>query len=147
MTKIVPLTLFAFALAACASPAPEAQVDAGAQAMTGTAAGGGAEGIVGAVLLGDLLEGPAGDALDQTDREYAARSAQRTLESVPIGTTGEWRNPDSGHTGSVTPTRTYQAPSGQYCREFQQTITVGGTTEEAFGTACRQSDGRWQLVE
>jgi surface antigen len=147
MTKLVPLTLLVFALAACASPGPEARDSATAEAQIGAAAGGDAEGVIGGVLLGDLLGGAVGEALDPTDREYAAQSAQHTLESVPIGTTGEWRNADSGHTGSVTPTRTYQAPSGQYCREFQQTITVGGTTEEAYGTACRQPDGRWQLVQ
>jgi surface antigen len=147
MTKLVPLTLLAFALAACASPGPEARAGATAEGQIGAAAGDDAEGAIGGVLLGGLLGGAVGEALDQADREYAARSAQHTLESVPIGTTGEWRNPDTGHTGSTTPTRTYQAPSGQYCREFQQTITVGGTTEEAYGTACRQPDGRWQLVE
>jgi surface antigen len=151
MTKLVPLTLLAFALTACASPGPKAQagavVGATAGGLNGAAAGGGEEGIVGGVLLKGLLGGAVGDALDQADREYAARSAQHTLESAPIGTTGEWGNPDSGHHGTVTPTRTYQAPSGQYCREFQQTITAGGTTEEAYGTACRQSDGRWQIVQ
>ena len=32
------------------------------------------------------------------------------------------------------------------CREFQQTITVGGRTETAYGTACRQPDGDWKIV-
>ena len=38
------------------------------------------------------------------------------------------RNPDTGHYGTVTPLRTFQDAGGQYCREFQQTITVGGQT-------------------
>jgi surface antigen len=36
--------------------------------------------------------------------------------------------------------------SGKYCREFQQTVTIGGKTEQAYGTACRQPDGSWQIV-
>ena len=48
--------------------------------------------------------------------------------------------------GTYTPTNTYQTTTGQYCREFQQTITVGGQTEDAYGTACRQEDGTWQIV-
>jgi surface antigen len=46
----------------------------------------------------------------------------------------------------VTPTRTYQQSSGEYCREYQQTVTVGGKTQEAYGTACRQPDGTWKIV-
>jgi hypothetical protein len=32
------------------------------------------------------------------------------------------------------------------CREFQQTITVGGETQEAYGTTCQQPDGRWKVM-
>ena len=35
---------------------------------------------------------------------------------------------------------------GAYCRDFTQTITVDGEFEEAHGTACRQSDGTWRIV-
>ncbi|HLO78980.1 MAG TPA: RT0821/Lpp0805 family surface protein, partial [Magnetospirillum sp.] len=56
-----------------------------------------------------------------------------------------WNNPDSGHYGTVTPTRTYEAAPGQYCREYQQTINVGGQEQRSFGTACRQSDGSWRV--
>ena len=33
------------------------------------------------------------------------------------------------------------------CREFQRTITIGGKTEKAYGTACRQPDGTWKEVD
>ena len=46
----------------------------------------------------------------------------------------------------MTPTRTFQTASGQPCREYQQTVTIGGKTEEAYGTACRQPDGTWKIV-
>jgi surface antigen len=36
--------------------------------------------------------------------------------------------------------------TGAYCREFQQTVTIGGKTESAYGTACRQPDGTWKVV-
>ena len=36
--------------------------------------------------------------------------------------------------------------NGRYCREFQQTVTIGGRTAEAYGTACRQPDGSWKIV-
>ena len=34
------------------------------------------------------------------------------------------------------PTRTYQA-AGQYCREFQQNVTIGGKRPDAYGTDTR----------
>jgi surface antigen len=35
---------------------------------------------------------------------------------------------------------------GAYCREFQQTVSIGGREERAYGTACRQPDGSWKVV-
>ena len=99
-----------------------------------------------AVLLGALLGSEVGRSLDKADQAYAAQSYQNTLEATPTGETTTWVNPDSGNGGSYTPTKTYQVDSGQYCREFQQTITVGGQTEDAYGTACREPDGSWRIV-
>lgn len=65
---------------------------------------------------------------------------------MPTGTYSTWENPDTGHAGSFTPTRTYQRPTGQYCREYQQTIRVGGEVQESYGTACREPDGTWRIV-
>ena len=42
--------------------------------------------------------------------------------------------------------RTYQASNGQYCREYEQSVTIGGKPQKSYGTACRQPDGMWQLV-
>jgi surface antigen len=98
------------------------------------------------VLLGGLLGSEIGRSLDKADQAYAAQSHQQTMETAPVGQTNSWVNPDSGNQGSYTPVKTYQANNGQYCREFQQTITVGGQTESAYGTACRQPDGVWQIA-
>ena len=48
--------------------------------------------------------------------------------------------------GSVTPLRTTETAQNNVCREFQQTITVGGETRQGYGTACRQPDGSWRIV-
>ncbi|WP_339853129.1 hypothetical protein [uncultured Nisaea sp.] len=32
-----------------------------------------------------------------------------------------------------------------YCREYQDTISVGGTAVPAYGNACLQADGSWQV--
>ena len=36
------------------------------------------------------------------------------------------------------------ASKGEQCREFQRTVTIGGKTETAYGTACRQPNGSWK---
>ena len=97
-------------------------------------------------LAGAALGAEIGKSLDRADRLAMQRSTQTALEKNKTGTKSTWRNPDSGNEGTVTPTRTYRTDSGQYCREYQQTITVGGKTEQGYGRACRQPDGSWRIV-
>jgi len=113
------------------------KVGSGKGQLAATAAG---------ALIGALAGSEAGKSLDRADRMYAARTTQSTLEQAPSGSTSTWSNPDTGHSGSVTPTRTYETAAGQYCREYQQTVTVNGQTQNAYGTACRQPDGSWKVV-
>ncbi len=116
---------------------------AGSQIGSGT----GQLAAVGAgVLLGALLGNEIGKSLDRADQLAMQRTTQRTLEFQPSGTVSTWQNPDSGNYGTITPKPGYQTSSGQYCREFQQSITVGGQTQDAFGTACRQPDGTWKVT-
>jgi surface antigen len=103
--------------------------------------------VAGSVILGGLVGGAIGNRMDAADRREADETAARALETAPSGNTATWQNPDSGHSGTFTPTRTYQTSSGQYCREFQQTIYIDGEEHRAYGTACRQPDGSWQIME
>lgn len=99
------------------------------------------------VVLGGLAGSEVGKSLDRADLAYANRRTQQALEEAPAGHTMQWRNPDSGNYGTVTPTRTYEAAPGRYCREFQQTIVVGGQQQQGVGTACRQPDGSWRITQ
>ena len=103
------------------------------------------EGVLGGAILGGLIGGAIGNRMDAADRREANRATYRALESAPTGNTQTWKNPDSKNSGSITTTSTYQAQNGQYCREYEQTITVSGETRQAFGTACRQPDGTWKV--
>lgn len=102
--------------------------------------------VAAGTMLGALLGSEIGRSLDKADQAHAQRTTQQALETAPAGSTSIWHNPDSGHTGTVTPTRAYETTQSQPCREFQQTVTVGGKTEQAYGTACRQADGSWKIV-
>lgn len=97
------------------------------------------------VLVGGLVGNQLGKALTCQDQQQVQNTTQQTLETQKSGTTIAWNNPDSGHSGTVTPTKTYQQANGQYCREFQQTINVNGQTETGYGTACRRPDGSWEV--
>ncbi|MFI4988805.1 MAG: RT0821/Lpp0805 family surface protein, partial [Alphaproteobacteria bacterium] len=90
--------------------------------------------------------GQAERSLDPADEAYRQRAMQGALERGPSGETATWRNPANGHSGTVTPVTTYRSVSGQYCRDFQATVTAGGGTDERRATACRLADGAWKLV-
>ena len=153
--KLAAAGTIVLALAAC-SHAPMGQKQTlgtlGGAALGGLAgsqigSGKGKLAAVGAgVLLGALLGGEIGASLDRADRIAMKRTTQSALETRPSGTTSRWQNPDSGHHGTITPQPAFQNTSGQYCREYQQTVTVGNQTQDAYGTACRQSDGTWKIV-
>src|SRR5262245_64230583 len=75
--------------------------------LIAAAAGGGGAGIAAGVIGGALLGGLLGNFLDQRDKEMQAKAASQALETAPSGKPVTWQNPDSGHAGTVTPTRTY----------------------------------------
>lgn len=102
-------------------------------------------GIIAGVLIGGLMGGEIGKSMDETDRALAERTAQNTLENTPTGTSSTWSNPDNGHRGTVTPTRTYRTADNQDCRTYETTVFIDGREETATGVACRQPDGTWKV--
>lgn len=97
-------------------------------------------------VLGGILGSEFGKTLDANDRVMMEHTNQASLEHTRTGATSSWQNPDSGHSGTVTPTRTYQQPNGAYCRDFTQTVMIDGQPQAATGTACRQPHGGWRIV-
>ena len=150
MRKFVAAAGVALALSACSKQDVGALAGAGIGGLAGAQFGKGEGQLVATgigVLLGALAGGAVGAELDAADRVIADAAFTGSLETAPTGTTTEWSNPDSGASGTYTPIATTQTASGQYCREFQQTITIGGQTENAHGRACRQPDGTWRVAQ
>ena len=123
--------------------------------LVGTILGGSTGGLVGAAVagrrdrlagfaagtvIGMLVGGQIGYSMDQADK-YCVN---QTLETAPDGTSIHWNNGNEQYT--VTPVRTGQDSSGNYCREYQTQAQVAGKTQEVYGTACRKPDGAWQVV-
>lgn len=98
---------------------------------------------IGGALAGGLVGNNLLSQLNCQDQSYLGNSTQQSLDS---GQPVSWKNPDNGNYGEVEPTRTYNSNSGQYCREYQQTIYIDGKKQDAHGTACRQPDGSWKTV-
>ncbi len=152
--KIVVFPLVAaFLLAGCATMGPKEQtgtvVGGVGGALIGSQFGGGTGRLVGVgigALAGALIGGEIGRSLDANDRRMMEESAQYALERNRTDQPSQWRNPDSGHYGTITPKRTYQTAEGRYCREYQQTVIIGGEEQQAYGHACRQPDGTWKIV-
>ena len=114
-----------------------AQFGGGSGKLATTAAG---------VLLGGLMGSEIGRSMDDVDR-MKANQAITHAQSAPLGETITWNNPNNDHSGTITPTRDGYSNTGNYCREFNQTVTIGGKTQDAYGVACRQPDGTWRIVE
>ena len=98
------------------------------------------------VLAGGFFGNKISKSMDCADEEKHYSTTQSALESQKVGETSSWANPDTGHKGEVTPTRTYQSAEGAPCREFTQTIYVEGDYEQVDGKACRNSKGAWEVV-
>ncbi len=154
LTRIALPVALVLALSACQPGQGNKQtggtlVGAGLGALLGSQVGGG-RGKLAAVAIGALagayLGSEVGKSLDRADRLAMQRTSQKALERNRSCQSSGWSNPDSGHSGTVTPTRTYQTASGRPCREYQQTVTIDGKTERAYGRACRQPDGSWKIA-
>jgi surface antigen len=98
------------------------------------------------MALGGPAAAETNSAYTDDDIWLIENSTQDSLENAKTNQATVWKNPDTGSTGTITPIETYQNADGQYCREYQKTVTIGGEEQQAYGTACRMPDGTWQLV-
>ncbi|NCT40339.1 MAG: glycine zipper 2TM domain-containing protein [Alphaproteobacteria bacterium] len=152
---LIPLMIAALSLGAC-----ETMQQSGNKQKIGAVSGAVVGGLLGSkvgggsgqlwatgagAIIGGLLGSEIGNSLDRADMVYAANASERA-HSAPVGETISWSNPESGHSGSITPVREGKSTAGRYCREYEQEIRVDGRRETAVGQACQNSDGTWQVV-
>lgn len=148
-SKIALAILMAVTLSAC-STAPTKQdqgvlIGAIAGGLLGNTVGGGTGRVLATfvgTVAGAAIGGSIGRSMDETDRLNAAAA----FENVRSGVPSTWVNPDTGYEYVVTPNNTYESDEGP-CREYTMDATIGGNTEQVYGTACRQADGSWQIAD
>ena len=97
------------------------------------------------VLIGALVGSEIGRSMDEADRLRANQAVIQSY-SAPLGQPVYWNNTQTGNSGNVVAVRDGTSGTGQYCREFRQTIYIGGRRETGTGVACRQVDGTWRIV-
>ena len=104
--------------------------------------------IVLALLLGACAGLTRGDpelyrSLTERDVALAAGLLQETLEQAPDGATRSWLNPESGHRGTITPTRTYLSAAGSFCRDYREELTLADRSGRFHHVACRDANAGW----
>lgn len=153
-SKITAIVLATALMAGCVTQGNQKEfagtlLGAGLGGLAGSQIGSG-KGQLAAVAVGTLagafIGRGIGQSLDNVDKLYAER-AKSSAAAVPVGQTVAWNNPNSGNSGTVTAVRDgTNTQTGAYCREYRTTVDVGGSTQEAYGTSCRQPDGSWQII-
>ncbi len=134
----------ALTVASCSSPTQNQDV--------GTVAGGVIGGLIGSqfgsgsgqvaaaaagAVIGAYIGNKIGQSMDETDKlkqQQALAASQSTT----------WTS-KNGNTYTVTPQKTY-VKNNEVCRQYTTTATIDGKAETVTGTACKQSNGTWQIV-
>ena len=151
---IAALTAAAILLSACITTEAPKQgagtlLGAVGGALAGSQVGKGRGRIVAVAagtILGAFMGAEIGRSLDRADR-IALANAQEQAHFAPVGETIQWSNPDSGHHGEISATREGRSNTGRYCREYQHSVVINDQVQQAYGTACRQPDGSWQVIK
>lgn len=82
--------------------------------------------------------------LSSNDRAQAAGAQFNALQFGRPGAPRAWQG-DKGTSGNVS-VGPYVRVNSIDCRDFTHTIKVGGQDHAKKGTACREADGSWNVV-
>jgi len=89
----------------------------------------------------------AAEPLDPADEAFRAASYTAAWTG-PLGAAHGWKNPASGHAGSVKATKERIDPaSHRPCREIEEIVSAGPSPATGYAVGCRGSDGSWQIVQ
>ena len=117
--------------------------------LVGSQFGQGSEGKIAGAMVGTIagafIGGAIGHSMDQVDQ----MRMQKVMEKTPTNTTTKWRNPDTGSTYRVTPTKTYKQKyrgEDRDCRRYVMKAYIDGKEQNVHGKACRMDDGTWKTV-
>jgi surface antigen len=99
--------------------------------------------IVGGAIIGVIVGGNIGRSMDQVDQGCVGQ----ILEHAPGGMQVAWTDSNNGERYRVTPDRPYRNDQGAYCRNYLTNAVIDGYNQQVSGTACRQPNGLWRMVD
>lgn len=91
------------------------------------------------------LVSQTGVELSRSELASAIAAEQRALESGQAGQPINWQGSEPGRGGAVIAAQPYRVGS-QDCRPYSHVVNVGGPARSVRGTACRNPDGSWVLL-
>jgi surface antigen len=95
---------------------------------------------------GGLIGGKLGASLDAADKTAAFEAEYKALEYSAGGELVAWAGKNGTASGKVTAAQPYRVGS-QDCRQYRHEVTLNGAMTSGRGSACRNSDGTWTLLE
>jgi surface antigen len=99
--------------------------------------------IAGGAIMGAIVGGNIGLSMDHLDQSCVGQ----ILEHARGGTQVAWTDGNNAERYRVTPDRPYRNNQGAYCRNYLTHAVIDGYSQQVSGTACRQPNGFWQMVD
>lgn len=97
--------------------------------------------LTGGTLLTGILNSDVGKAMDRQDQ----MNMQQAVMNTPLDQEAQWTNKRRHADYEVVPLREYHDTSGQYCREYEAIVKRDGQSKKAYGKACRNHSGKWNM--
>ena len=79
------------------------------------------------------------DRAEPSSSQPQAPGTGAPASGAPSGPAGSANSPSVSHDAGAP------APPAEDCRDFTETVTIGGRPQQAYGRACRQPDGTWRV--
>lgn len=98
-----------------------------------------------AIDVQSFLDPSAARQMSDKDKAEAASAQFYALQFGRPGAPRYWQG-DTGSSGTVT-VGPYVRVNDLDCRDFTHAVTIGGSTYSRKGTACREQDGQWTVVD
>lgn len=99
---------------------------------------------VAGIVGGGLISGGIGAGLDRREKRQALEAEYTALETAPAGVPVSWGSQGEA-SGQVIAAQPYSVGS-QNCRQYTQTVGADNSARTAKGTACRNADGSWTVL-
>jgi surface antigen len=101
--------------------------------------------IASGIMAGGAVGYVAARKLEMSDRNAHDKSASQAFAKTADGTTSYWKNPETGSSGIIVPTRSYHAGDGSYCRDYRTTVAVKEDFIRGRGIGCQEASGDWKI--